>query len=135
MRGRLPDRRSLPVGGRGTGVRLGYNRILCNVPDSEKGVVVISLNSTVAASENQVSSDLGGEVVLLNLVSGVYYGLDAVGARVWELIQVPRGVQEIRDTLLEEYDVEPERWERDLLALLDRLADEGLIKVHENAHS
>lgn len=96
---------------------------------------MVSLNSTVSASESQIYSDLGGEIVCLNLKSGVYYGLDAVGARIWELIQVPRAVKEIRDVLLEEYDVEPERWEHDLLALLGQLAAEGLIEVRDETHS
>jgi hypothetical protein len=96
---------------------------------------MLSLNSTVAASENQVSSDLGGEIACLNLRSGIYYGLDAVGARIWELIQDPRTVSEIRDVILEEYDVELERCERDLLALLDQLAAEDLIEVRDDTHS
>jgi hypothetical protein len=61
--------------------------------------------------------------------------LDAVGARIWELIQDPRTVNEIRDALLEEYDVEMERCERDLLAFLDQLAAETLIEVRDDTHS
>ena len=94
---------------------------------------VVSGSSTVVASKDQVSSDLGGEVAILDLKAGVYYGLDAVGARIWSLIQEPRAVNEIRDILLEEYDVDPERCERDLLALLQRLAEEGLIEVKDEA--
>ena len=90
---------------------------------------MVSGSSTVVAPKDQVSSDLGGEVAILDLKAGVYYGLDAVGARIWSLIEEPRTVNEIRDILLEEYDVEPERCERDLLALLRRLADEGLVEV------
>ena len=72
----------------------------------------LSMDSTVVAAEDQVSSDLGGEVAILDLKAGVYYGLDAVGARVWDLVQVSRKVDEIRDALLEEYEVEPERCSR-----------------------
>jgi hypothetical protein len=90
---------------------------------------VVSGGSTVVAAKDQVSSDLGGEVAILDLKAGVYYGLDAVGARIWSLIQEPRTVNEIRDILLEEYEVEPERCERDLLVLLQRLADERIIEV------
>jgi hypothetical protein len=96
---------------------------------------MISLNSTVVVAEGQVSSDLGGEVAILSLKNGVYYGLDAVGARIWELIQGPRTVNEIRDVLLEEYDVEPERCERDLFVLLDQLATENLIEVRDETDS
>jgi hypothetical protein len=90
---------------------------------------VVSGDSTVVAAKDQVSSDLGGEVAILDLKAGVYYGLDAVGARIWSLIQEPRTVNEILNILLEEYEVEPERCERDLLVLLQRLAEEGLIEV------
>ena len=89
----------------------------------------ISEHAVVVAIRDQVSADLAGEAAILNLKSGVYYGLNAVGARIWSLIQEPKTVEDIRDTILNEYDVEPERCERDLLALLERLAAEGLIEV------
>lgn len=93
----------------------------------------ISLRSKVVAAEGRVSSEIGDEVAILDLKAGTYYGLDAVGAQVWELVQVPKSVGEIRDIFLEEYDVEPARCERDLLALLERLAQEGLIRVRDEA--
>jgi hypothetical protein len=94
----------------------------------------ITVSSSVVAARNQVSSDLGGEVAILDLKGGTYYGLDAVGARIWGLIQEePKTVKEVRDILLEEYEVEPDRCERDLLALLQRLADEGLVEVEDGA--
>ncbi len=92
----------------------------------------ISEHSIVMVSKDQVSSDLGeGETAILDLRSGTYYGLDAVGARIWNLIQEPKTIGEIRNVLASEYDVEPKRCERDLLALLQRLADEGLVEVRD----
>ena len=85
--------------------------------------------STIAAAEEQVSCDIGGESAILNLSNGVYYGLDPLGARIWELIREPKTVYEVRDVIVAEYDVEPEVCERDLLALLEQLSDEGLIQV------
>ena len=90
---------------------------------------LISMHSTVVVAKDRVSSDLGGEVAILDLKAGVYYGLDDVGARIWSLIQKPRPVSEIRDVILKEYDVEPRRCENDLLVLLQRLAEEELIEV------
>jgi len=83
------------------------------------------------AANDQVSSDLGGEVAILHLEAGMYYGLEEVGARIWNLIQEPRPVEEIRDILVSEYEVEPDRCESDLIVLLTRLADEGLIEVKD----
>lgn len=89
----------------------------------------LSKHSVVVAVREQVSCDLGGEAAILNVQSGVYYGLDTVGARIWSLIQQPRSVEAVYEALISEYDVEPKRCELDLTALLERLLAEGLIEV------
>lgn len=94
---------------------------------------LVSEHSTVVAVKEQVSADLAGEAVILNLKSGVYYGLNSVGVRIWQLIQEPKAVTTIRDTLLEEYEVQPDCCERDLLALLRELAAVGLVEVKNEA--
>jgi hypothetical protein len=93
----------------------------------------VSVNSTVVAAETQVSSDLGEEVAILDFKAGVYYGLDDVGARVWQLVQEPKKVREIRNVLLEEYEIEPDRCEHDLIELLRSLAGEELIEINNEA--
>ena len=90
---------------------------------------MVSAQSTIVATKEQVSADLSGDSVILNLKSGVYYGLDPVGATVWGLIQEPKTLGEVRDAVLKEYDVEAERCERDLVTLLEELAEEGLVEV------
>jgi len=85
--------------------------------------------SIVVVAKEQVSCPLGEESAILNLKNSVYYGLDPVGARVWKLLQQPRSVAELRDTLLNEYEVESGRCEQDLLALLETMRSEGLIEV------
>ena len=65
----------------------------------------------VVAIKDQVASDLGGETVILNLKTGIYHGLDAIGTEIWQLLQNSTTVNNILNTLLQEYDVEPERCE------------------------
>jgi hypothetical protein len=89
----------------------------------------ISGQTIVVAAEGQVSCDLADEAAILDLNSGAYFGLNAVGARIWKLVQTPRAVNEVLQALLEEYDVEPECCERDLVALLQELVTYGLIEV------
>ena len=79
------------------------------------------------AAPDQVSSDLDGDAVILNLNSGVYFGLNPVGARVWELLQEPRTVDEICGTVRQEFEVEPDRCRRDLINLLEQMRNEGLV--------
>jgi hypothetical protein len=94
---------------------------------------MVTANSIVVAAQDQVSSDLSGEAVILNLATGSYYGLDDVGARIWSLLQQPSSVDLIRDTIVGEYEVEPERCERDLLTLLEELEAAQLIEVRDAA--
>ena len=91
----------------------------------------LSGQSVVVAAKDQVYCDLEGEAAILNLANGIYYGLDLIGAQVWTLLQQPRRVAEIRDAVVKEYEVEPERCQSDLLALLERLRTEGLIEVRD----
>lgn len=116
-----------------------YSKVIICILLSRRGVTrvgdAISGPSKVSVAPEQICSDLAGETVILNLKTGMYYGLNALGTRIWELIQEPRSVDAIRDTLVEEYEVEPERCERDLLTLLQEMAAEGMIRVQDGANS
>ncbi len=81
----------------------------------------ITLDSVVVASGDQVSCDLGGEAAILHLKAGIYYGLDPLGTRIWNLMREPKEVNEILENLLKEYEVDALGCERDLFALLERL--------------
>ena len=89
----------------------------------------LSLQSVVVAASEQVSCPLGDESAILNLKNTNYYGLDSVGTMVWNLVRQPRFIYEIRDALLQAYDVEAERCEQDILDLLARMREEGLIEI------
>jgi hypothetical protein len=93
----------------------------------------LSVRSIVIAAPEQVSCPLGEESAILNLKNTVYYGLNPVGTRVWSLLQQARSVGELRDALLDEYDVEAGRCESDLLGLLEKMRSEGLIQVRSAA--
>ena len=90
-------------------------------------------HSIVVASKDQLASAIGGETVILGLSAGRYYGVDAVGARIWQLIQEPTEVAEVRRTIVSEYAVDPERCEADLLKLLQQMIDAGLVEVRSSA--
>jgi hypothetical protein len=89
----------------------------------------LSEQTRIVVSKDQVSCDLQGEAAILNLNNGVYYGLDPVGARVWNLIQQSKTFAEVRQAMLEEYDVEADRLDADLRELLGQLKEQGLIEL------
>jgi hypothetical protein len=92
-------------------------------------VTRISLDTVVVAAQRQVWSPLGEDTVILQVEQGIYYGLDRVGTSIWELLQQPRTVRQIRDRILAEYVVEPARCERELITLLGQLAERGLVEA------
>jgi hypothetical protein len=71
--------------------------------------------------------EVGGETVLLDLGSEEYFGLDAVGTRVWQLLSGGASVGQAIDALLEEYDVEREVLEGDVERLIGDLVAAGLV--------
>jgi hypothetical protein len=85
--------------------------------------------TVVAVSPRQISTAMGAEQAILQLDSGKYFGLNPVGARVWQLLAQPRTVSEVLATLLAEYEVPAERCRADLLALLHKLHAAGLLVV------
>jgi hypothetical protein len=98
-------------------------------------MIPLSDDSVVSISSDQLVSKLGDEIVLLNTKSGVYYGLDAVGARVWELAQSPQTIKSLQDALVAEFDVDADQCRRDLSELLENLRTEGLVHIQTPAVS
>lgn len=87
------------------------------------------LNSRVVLSTRQVSCPLHGEAALLQLDQGVYYGLNTVGARMWELLQQGSSLAEVRDRICAEYEIDEAACERDLCELVDDLSAAGLVQL------
>jgi Coenzyme PQQ synthesis protein D (PqqD) len=89
--------------------------------------------SIVRRIADQVSCDMAGEAIVLNLKSGVYFGMEQVAGLIWNLIEKPRTVGEIRDAIMKEYEVDSNTCEQDLKSFLDRLQAAGLIEIDNEA--
>jgi hypothetical protein len=76
-----------------------------------------------------LESDVGEEIVALDVNQGQCYGLNAVGSRVWRLLDTPMSIQDICGTLRDEYEVEPEVCHEEVSRLLADLQSEGLVEV------
>ena len=87
------------------------------------------LTKKVKISEQTVAQDVDGEIVLLNLDTEHYYGLDEVGARLWQLMTAHEDLHEISVRLQQEYDVLPELLEADLNRILAKMEQAQLISI------
>lgn len=89
----------------------------------------ITADTLLAASSEQVSCDVSGETVILSLKNAVYYGLDPVATRIWELLKDPRTISQVCEVLLTKYDVDAERCTNEVIALSEQLINWGLVEV------
>jgi len=91
--------------------------------------MTLSLNATVAIPEDVVFRELDREAVILNLESGVYFGLDAVGTRIWQLLDAHRTLRRTLEALEAEFDAPTEQLASDLTAFVEQLQAKGLLTV------
>ena len=76
---------------------------------------------------------MAGEAIVLNMKSGVYFEMDQVAALIWNLLEKPRTVGEIRDAIMKEYEVDSNTCDQDLKSFLDHLQSAGLIEIDNEA--
>lgn len=93
--------------------------------------MTLSPNLRVRSAPDTMVQELAGEAVLLNLASERYFGLDAVGTRMWQALTTADNVQAAHDVLLSEYDVASDVLRQDLLDLVQQLVEHGLVSLSE----
>ncbi len=95
-------------------------------------MVELTESSVVVASDHQTSTEVDGESVILDLEGGVYYGLNAVGAQIWKMIQEPISVDEVVEAITADYDVDREQCLEDVVELFRELEENNLVVVQES---
>ena len=91
--------------------------------------MTLSLDATVTIPEDVVFRELDGEAVILNLDSGMYFGLDAVGTRIWRLLDAHRTLRGTLEALEKEFDAPSDRLATDLTEFVGQLRAKGLLAV------
>ncbi|MFC1688476.1 PqqD family protein [Pseudomonadota bacterium] len=76
-----------------------------------------------------MSQEVRGETVLLDLSREHYFGLDAIGTRVWQLLREGKSLEQLFDVMLDEFEVGREQLEIDIAAFLENLISAGLISL------
>lgn len=89
----------------------------------------MNLPDSVTIPIQVMARQVGDDIVILDLASGTYFGLDSVGARIWQLIGEGKMLADVCEVLLAEYEVTREELERDLARLLDELHSRDLISM------
>ena len=89
----------------------------------------LKLDSVVQRNPKLIANQMDGEVVMMSIDNGEYYGLDEIGSRIWELIELPVSISCLVDSLTNEFEVEKAECENDTIEFLDDLLQKGLLLV------
>lgn len=92
-----------------------------------------TLEDRVAVHPSVICRELAGETVLLNLESGVYYGLDRVGTRAWQLLLQDKTVADVCSTMADEYETTLDTLHGDVLSLVRELCEKGLVTARSTS--
>jgi hypothetical protein len=88
----------------------------------------VNLDDCVTIAAHIRARQIGDDTVILDLVTGTYFGLDAVGARIWQFLEGGKTLNEVCDAMLLEYDVSRGELESDLIALVEALLAKNLVE-------
>ena len=89
----------------------------------------VSLDTPLVVPDDVIFRELDGEAIILNLATGMYFGLDEVGTRAWALVTESGTLRHAVDVMTDEYEVERPALESDLIELAGRLMDKGLVQA------
>ena len=92
----------------------------------------MNLNQKIIFAETVFAQEVDGEMVLLDMESENYFGLDEVGTAIWQAMQEKKTLKEVFDVLLDQYEVEEEMLEHDLSDFVGKLVESGLVEVQES---
>lgn len=90
---------------------------------------MISVNTTISHRKDIDTTDLNGDLVMMDLEEGRYFSLNSVGSRIWQLIEEPIKVNKVIDALLEEYEINRSQCEENVLEFLGKLNDSKIISI------
>ena len=89
----------------------------------------MDLEQSVHVSEGVFTQEMDGEMVLLDMNSENYFGLDAVGTVIWQAMQTHQKLGDVLDFLIGYYEIDEAILENDLLQFVAKLEKDGLVKV------
>lgn len=94
---------------------------------------MLNADSIVQRNLEMISADADQEIVMVCVSKGFYYGVAHVARDIWLMLAEPKKISELVGRLMDQYEVDASSCERDTLDFLERLLDEGLIKVSDES--
>jgi hypothetical protein len=89
----------------------------------------ITLQTLIQRNPEMVTSNIDGEIVMMSIENGEYYGLDEIGSRIWELLENPISADQLISCLLTEFEVEEVTCKTDTLDFLNDMFEKKLVFI------
>lgn len=86
-------------------------------------------STVLKKTTQQVSCNLNDEVAILDLDKSLYFGLEGVGAHIWQILEKPCSVSDICTAVTDHFEVSPEQCKNDTLLFLGSLQAAGLVQT------
>lgn len=90
-------------------------------------MTTVTLETILNRDPDLVSADMDGDLVMMSVDNGAYYGISGVGPRIWELLEQTTTIKEIVKVITAEFEVDEERAQTDALAFAEQLVEMGLV--------
>ncbi len=90
---------------------------------------IIQLSDIITKVSNIATAEIDGELVMMNLNSNAYYGLDDIGSEIWGLLETPLTVSQLCQTLADMFDVGEKTLQEDVRSFLSSLLKEKMIEL------
>lgn len=86
-------------------------------------------NTAIIRKNEVIFSEMDGELVMMDLEKNSYFGLNAVGKEIWELLTEAKTINGLCATLMQKYDVELERCKQDVTAMVNKMVEVGIVQT------
>ncbi|MBN2215132.1 MAG: lasso peptide biosynthesis PqqD family chaperone [Bacteroidales bacterium] len=89
----------------------------------------IEPDTILKRKQDQLFSEIDGEVLMLSIENSEYYGMDKVGSRIWQLLEEPLSFKQLIGILMDEYEVTEEQCTKDTRKFIEQLMEKELVEV------
>lgn len=89
----------------------------------------LTSNSRLIRSSDLVATEMDGDIVMMHISSGQYFGISGVGSRIWALLEHPITLDELISTIVNEYVVDEQTCRNDIQKFMQSLLEQGAAHI------
>jgi hypothetical protein len=92
-------------------------------------VTILGLDTVVKQDETVLATEIGPEIALMRIESGMCFGLNPIGRDIWDAIKTPKSLRDVCEALQARYNVAPDTCEAEVLALVSKMVEKQLVHL------